>query len=364
MNHFYTPWAVLAADGALLAFLIGIYTLVARDRKSPYLTNSLFQVSLLSVLSALASVVSVLLSDWKGALLVLDMAILLLLFAILCTAWHLYKFYVRFVYFVDRSSLKDWKLLRRIMRKEKHYEHIPVDIPSELLDEVKKVLTRTSLRADVWDERPLLKRKCLAIALTHQGQADDVLKQLVVAFLQNEYSVQYLTASRHPIEFLQQLADLPKDSFWQKNSQRIVVVDAFTPHFGFTDSIHEVKTKDIERTGISCIRSTTSYAGMHTATSKAFALIKARSDPSHVRKPVLVIYEDTRALADLESIEQYRIFVRHVVPSEGMWGGMFTVFLDVAPHEDDWSMLSAYAGFTLDMRVLGRSFKAEGEVEE
>jgi hypothetical protein len=42
----------------------------------------------------------------------------------------------------------------------------------------------------------------------------------------------------------------------------------------------------------------------------------------------LVLYEGCTALIDLESNEQYRIFVRHVLPSERLWGGMFTVFVE------------------------------------
>ena len=73
------------------------------------------------------------------------------------------------------------------------------------------------------------------------------------------------------------------------------------------------------------------------------------------RHPILVIYEDSYALADLESPEQYRIFVRHVLPSERMWDGMFTVFLETAQPEYDWRLLHSYASMKLDLR---RSEKA------
>lgn len=101
---------------------------------------------------------------------------------------------------------------------------------------------------------------------------------------------------------------------------------------------------------VTCVTSSVSYPGIHTALSRAFNLIKKRA-ASDVRKPVLVIYEDTYALADLESPEQYRLFVRHVLPSERLWDGMFTVFTEVAQPDFDWNVLSSYASISLDLRA-------------
>lgn len=41
------PWSLVTATGALLAFLIGLFTLVGRERKAPYLINSVFLIFLL-----------------------------------------------------------------------------------------------------------------------------------------------------------------------------------------------------------------------------------------------------------------------------------------------------------------------------
>jgi hypothetical protein len=92
------------------------------------------------------------------------------------------------------------------------------------------------------------------------------------------------------------------------------------------------------------------YAGMHSASSRAFNTIKEQMGCNY-RQPTLVIYEDSYALTDLESVEQYRIFVRHVLPSERMWDGMLTVFLESVQPEADWRLLQAYASMKLDLRV-------------
>ena len=370
MNNFLTPWAVLTANAALLAFLIGLYTLVGREQKSPYVINSVFFVLLVCVGSAVSSVLSVLISYLQESLILFATALLLLAFVLTC--WRVYIFYVRFNYFVDRVSLKNFGLYRvgkdawRKIRSAKSYEHNTDPISSDLLEEVRCILTEISLGPCRRREPFLAGNNSLTVALEHQGQATDMLTRLAVAFLNKGHLVQYLTASRHPIEFVSSLKDMinPQDeSSWNETAQRVVVVDAFTPHFGFTDSIHTVKTEEIKGMGISYIRSSASYPGMHTAASKAFNLIKDKTN-SPVRPPTLVIYEDTRAIADLESHEQYRIFVRHVLPSERMWGGMYTVFTEVAPPDEDWTMLSAYASLSLDMRPFDHSARVDQDIEK
>ena len=362
MNDLWTPWNVLAAVGALLAFLIGLYTLVGRERKSPYLINSIFGTFLVGVLSATFSVASVLVPGLGNILLTLATALLLV--ALFLTAWRIWKLYIRFARFVSRVD--PFELFRRGETEVKRYEHSPDEIGQELLDQVVNILQEPSSSGIGWVERSVLGRTSLTVALDHQGQATDVLVRLAVAFLQAGHSVQYLTASRHPVEFVRHLKDVvapENQTAWVELAQRVVVVDAFTPHFGFTDSIHKVKTKEVEGMDVKCIPSAESYAGMHTAASDAFKLIKDRAK-SGIRAPTLVIYEDTRAVADLESAEQYRIFVRHVIPSERMWGGMFTVFTEVSPPDDDWQLLSAYGAFKVDMRAARVVARSPGDVEK
>jgi hypothetical protein len=178
-----------------------------------------------------------------------------------------------------------------------------------------------------------------------------LLVELAAIFVKNSHSVQYMTASRHPIEFVELLkSKLEKDDEkWLSRTKQIVVIDAYTPHFGFIDSIYRIRTRQLRELGVTCISSHRTYAGMHTASSKAFNRIKAQLKQDE-RQPTLVIYEDSYALSDLESPEQYRIFVRHVLPSERVWDGMFSVFVESAISEADWRTLQAYASMKLDLR--------------
>jgi len=126
----------------------------------------------------------------------------------------------------------------------------------------------------------------------------------------------------------------------------ITAIDAYTPHFGFTDSIHGQASARIDELGVEVIRSAPSYAGMHTAAAKAFNAAMKRSKKTRgiaLRPPTLVIYEGARELVDIESEEQYRLFLRHVMPSEQLWGGMLTLFVEFNPSDEDADILRSYA---------------------
>ena len=171
--------------------------------------------------------------------------------------------------------------------------------------EIVKVLNGIS--EDKYEDREELGRRSLAVAVEHQGQGNTLLAQLAVIFIKENLSVQYLTASRHPIEFVEFLkGEIEKiGETWLSRKKQIVVIDAYTPHFGFIDSIYRTRTRELGRLGVTCISSHRTYAGMHTASSKAFNTIKAQLKQDE-RRPTLVIYEDSYALSDLKSPEQYR----------------------------------------------------------
>jgi hypothetical protein len=369
----HRPLATAYGDSRSSRLLIGVYTLVGRDRKSPYLINSVFAVFLICILGAALDVASVIVESLNpsASRWLLTAGIATLLIAILVTTWHLWTIYVRFAYFVDPGGWARLKLLPglrqfRAWRKQKgglSYEHDPVPLGPELKQKVSKIILDAAGAAPVDDTQARLyddpasrgikaevrdhqDPRSLAMALRHQGQANQLLGDLCLAFLREpDHYVQYMTASRHPIEFVDHLrASIGQAGAlaWQQVRERIVVVDAYTPHFGFLDTINEDKSAKLRKDmGDRLLSSTETYAGLHSSSSAAFKRIKKAGGADKSRKPTLIIYEDMYALSDLESVEQYRLFVRHVIPSERLWDGMFTVFAETAQKEDDWKLVSS-----------------------
>ena len=82
-----TPWTLLTATGALMAFHVGLYTLVGRERKSPYVINTVFWLFFLCLIAASVEICAALLSGpWQDR--ILFVAGVLLLSVTLLTADH------------------------------------------------------------------------------------------------------------------------------------------------------------------------------------------------------------------------------------------------------------------------------------
>lgn len=352
-----SPKDILTATGVLLAFLIGFYTLIGRDRKSPYLTNRLFQILLLCLPAVILCLLAQVLNTSQGwtelvsKIFALN-AFLFLVLALFFTFWRIYKIYMRFALFVDSANPKNLLFFRSIkyaarrFKNTKPWEWTGVPLSDSLQAKIHKIIKPKEDAVDTLAEPPT----SVAISLSRHGRANLILAELATAFLEENKLVQYMTASRHPLEFVKYLQNhIAKNSSikWHDIQSKIVVVDAYTRHFGYADSIYMDATTSLTRSfGVQHVTSGESFAGLHTASSVAFNKIKDQAPKGVGRQPMLVIYEDCYALADLESREQYRVFVRHVVPSEKMWEGMFTVFVETAQEKSDWDLLASYCDLT------------------
>lgn len=357
-----TAWNLLAASGVFLAFLVGFYTLVGRERKSPYLINSVFFLFLIFTIGAAFDIASLLVTATQQCFLVAGTITLLI--AISLTIWRVYKIYMRFAHFVDSANPKYWWVCRKVkdmwrsVNDQTPYEHNTTSLPDDLRNDIvgilKSAMAKENPQRDI-EEHDDFEIRSAALALEHQGQANRILAEIAKAFLKHNYAVQYLTASRHPIEFIAFLkehleADKSFNISWTQAASKIVVIDAYTRHFGFIDSIYFRSTRRLKSEyGVTYHTSAESYAGIHSAASVAFNSIKDKSVGS-VRNPTLVIYEDCYALVDLESIEQYRVFIRHMLPSERLWDGMFTVVAETAQADPERELLRAYVSMVLDLR--------------
>lgn len=358
------PSNVITASGILLAFVVAFYTLIARERKSPYLINSAVWILLICMLGAFfASVGAIAVDPWGQYSILIASSFLIV--AISLTILKVYRLAIRMSYFVDTANPKHLRIFRKIKQgyrllfDKKIYEHNSVGFSDEVIIGMLQTITPFDLKVDEPDKRKEIHQaaekdvRSIAIRLDHHSQTNQNLAKLVEFCLEKEYLIQYMTASRHPLEFLSSLKEhceiKGKGAQWAAFAKLIVVIDAYTPHFGFTDSVYQQATKKIKGFGVHYLASTETYAGLHTAASTAFNAIKDQQK-SNVRKPSIIIYEDCYALTDLESIEQYRIFLRHVIPSERLWEGMFTVFTETVQAENDWTLLKSYADAVFDLR--------------
>jgi len=259
--------------------------------------------------------------------------------------FRLLSMHSRHVHFNDhvvKNSLpyRGWKALKRLIKPGSSYENTDQPIPQQLWQEIEKILGK-----DVGALRPRTSAS-IGLSVDSLRRSDEFMVPLAAAFLSQGKPVQYTTCLRHPFEFAAQLKE-----HWDKHyastenwasiaAKCFLVVDAYTHHFGFSDSIHRDRSKELVNQGVQYILSPPSYAGVHTDASGAFNRIK-KAHPDK-RPATLLVYEGSQALVDLESKEQYHIFVRHVIPSERMWGGMLTMFVECGVDDKDLAVLRSY----------------------
>ena len=324
---------------------------------------------LLAVLFTLLTMVSVVGPVWLGCAFART-AQLLLLLATLATIKRVYSIANRDLRLRDdkwwqvlplwKQCYFSWRRLKHAWEAGRSYEYQSVSPGTELIGGIEAAgWPAIQQGGDVATSRgadggPGLS-VTLALTAPSYRATDGHSLELAATFLRNGHYVQYTPCGRHPMEFVVKLkSHLGPD--WEQSSGRIVVVDAYTPHFGFYDSVHETRTKYLRKElGVDVIRCRPTFAGIHTATAKAFNLIKSKENGGRnaPRKPALLIFEATYALVDLESQEQYRRFVRHVIPSERMWGSMFTAFIELGLDEDNKALLRSYADYFLEVPVGG-----------
>lgn len=362
---------------SLLAFMVALYALTARERRTPLIVNSVYNafyiVFLSLILSLIASAISTTITEESTvkvyvakAMHLSSVGILTFGFAIIVErVWSVHNQHKNFRTDAKWRNMAVVRLARgftkRLKAAKPTYTHDPVEFSGDLL----AALEATTILPDEQTTAAILRARLdsssahsisAAFRVSSFAKADEIAGELAVIFLRHDANVQYASCARHPIEFWQHLKGVwsaqTGTEQWKEVRQRIVLVDAFSPHFGFTDSIHNHMSEKLRQDGAEIVVSDPSYAGLHTATMKAFKATKRRTGGENgVRLPTLVIYEGANSLAELESTEQYRVFMRHMLPSERLWGGMFTLVVESAISPETMSIVRSYADIYVDAQA-------------
>ena len=144
-----SPWPVLTATAGLIAFHIGLYTLVGRERKSPYVINAIFPVFLLCIVAATLALLTLLLPT-AAAPPLLTVSVCILTGAFAWSFFVVYRTTIRFMYFVDNISFRHLPVVRQVRRwwesgPKPSYSHDPLAISEEFKAELITVLSGVSV---------------------------------------------------------------------------------------------------------------------------------------------------------------------------------------------------------------------------
>lgn len=364
-------------EAGLLAFILAFYALCARERRAPHITHTVYAEIGLVLFAVLATLLA-LVTPGKFSVVhnaLRTIAQLLLAVAIVATLVRVFSIANRDLRLRDDKwwlAVPGIKQLYIWRRRRKHeaeagmsYEHQSLRPADELTNAIVEAGWPRDETANYGSDQtrtaggPELSLTLSLLAPSYRT-TDPYLIGLAGRFLAKDAYVQYTPCARHPTEFLVKLKSHWTDSngmgggaAWEQVANQVVVVDAYTPHFGFYDSVHDARKRFVERQlAVTVVRCRSTFAGIHSATADAFKVIKARSGgegrTKSPRKPALLIFEAAYALVDLESPEQYRRFLRHVIPSERMWGSMFTLVTELGLDAESRVLLRGYSDFFLD----------------
>jgi hypothetical protein len=194
------------------------------------------------------------------------------------------------------------------------------------------------------------------------GVLDEVMKWVVRRLQQNE-TANYVACDRHPFGIWDRLKEQGLEEKREGHTLRdsLVLVDVFTPAFGFTDEIHEDRQRQLNAQGVACVTAKT-FAGLHTAVHQAFKIIKQKEKEQkgkQVRRPQVMVYDRTSALCDTESVEQFRVFWRHVIPSERSYGMITLIIEDAMAGDGVIKPLKELVDFVLSYNATEGKFVRE-----
>lgn len=160
-------------------------------------------------------------------------------------------------------------------------------------------------------------------------ELDDTLVKIACWALKEGLNLLYLSCRRHPYEFLDLLKkEIEKGEYgqWENLKNQLLLVDAHTNHFGFKEPIYYQKTKLLKDMDIPIEIAKWSYVGIHSAVAHGYEKKLKIDERKH--KASILLYDSCYALTDLESEKLYKIFLKHVIPSERSMGGNITIFIE------------------------------------
>jgi hypothetical protein len=256
-------------------------------------------------------------------------AFMLLVAIILIGYFFLIEYHKVFSMRLYNSPLENFTCL--IPKKEKNYndeneyvEKIQIQefcnhfIPAEEQDNLLELYEkRTSDSLSIYCE------------IDNRYKLDNYLIEMTCWALKQDFNILYMSCRRHPYEFMDLLkrrVEENKIKRWENCIKQILLIDAHTNHFGFKEPSYKHKTDKLIREGIHILVASWSYVGIHSAIAHGYE--KKLRVGNRIGKPSLLLYDSCYALTDIENQKLYKMFMKHVVPSERCMGRNITVFIE------------------------------------
>lgn len=171
-----------------------------------------------------------------------------------------------------------------------------------------------------------------------EGTVKDLLMTFLLDGLQKGETLDYVCTDAHPFlikERITRIAQSQNIDLSSYASDDIVLIDAYSPSYGFNEDILLLKDKEIKLEV--CIIKAASISGVHSSCMDAWYIHKKRlkkSKGKELRRPHRMVYDHLSVLGNRYGHDQLKEFFLHLLSAEKAYG-MITIIIEYRTTESE-----------------------------
>lgn len=312
------------------AFTATLYTLFSRDPRLKPGAPGLLKVLLILCIGVVSEVLAVFINIFKDRFVATLFSITFICsLALFIIGWFglffvYYKAHIRIFHLresIRLHHLRPFRWIRRLRRQE--YEH-----EMEKRD-VKGQLRSLSVKLSDAARKEIAKGYSFLLTGDDENRILDTVFELILDGLEKDETVNFVCINKHPIQVWERMKHNSRFSDMEEKIRNdFIIIDAYTPNYGFDDEINELRLRELERGGVKVVRGKT-IPGIHSATASAFNLTKQKEKKKEreVRRPNRMVYDSISTLSHISSVEGIQVFFNHMIPAEKLYG-MWTFIIE------------------------------------
>jgi hypothetical protein len=352
---------LLAFGVSVLVMIVTFYGVVLRTQRVPNFLASIYSLFKWAIICIIISVSLLIILKLTETLTIVSKwsfyiySGIILILAILLGYYLLKEYHKVFSFRYYYNWRENITALYNKNKKEKNNENVLYFTTSEIKDFCSQFISNKDKAKIIKLFRERKYRSLSAFCMIKKRiELDKTLIDLSYWALNNDFNLLYLSCQRHPIEFINLIekkikSNIDSEIEWGKKKKQLLIIDAHTSHFGFKEPEYYKKNNNLLSTGHNLIETPNfSFVGIHSAIVHGYETKLKTGERGD--KPSLLIYDSCYALTDLENEKLYRIFLKHVIPSERLLGGNITIFAE------QWlpSEMERFVKTTVDVEIRNK----------
>lgn len=146
----------------------------------------------------------------------------------------------------------------------------------------------------------------------------------VLSAIESKETVDYIVTTKPPTS----ICELISDENIRDVTKKLSIIDSFSYHYSFDDKVLKHRKVRFAKKGFK-FYDASSFSDIHSSANSSWYRFRetCAQEENEYRIPHRSIYNNLSSLIDFSSVEQYYLFITHVLNSEKSYG-MITVFFE------------------------------------